>query len=188
MGDGRWRLVYQQLEELLLVVPDDWSLVMAIGEQLSGVQVDVLLVESLGLTEAGGIFYPYIQLQISLLPFPDTFIIDSSLRRDRQWRREWRVIRPRPPDRSTFTTHNGSEVDHHEKPAEIWCVMVNTIGQVISDEHKGLPTVISLAQEQLAETGSDKHPGLPWDPEVHLVSRMFHYMMTQGALESHILH
>jgi hypothetical protein len=56
MGDGRWRLVYQQLEELLLVVPDDWSLVMATGEQLSGVQVDVLLVESLGLTKAGGIF------------------------------------------------------------------------------------------------------------------------------------
>jgi hypothetical protein len=28
MGDGRWRVVYQQLEELLLVVLDDWSLVM----------------------------------------------------------------------------------------------------------------------------------------------------------------
>ena len=59
MGDGRWRLVYQQLEELLLVVPDDWSLVMATGEKLSGVQVDVLLVKSLGLIEAGGIFQPY---------------------------------------------------------------------------------------------------------------------------------
>jgi hypothetical protein len=32
VGDRRWRLVYQQLEELLLVVPDDWGLVMAIGE------------------------------------------------------------------------------------------------------------------------------------------------------------
>jgi hypothetical protein len=81
MGDGRWRLVYQQLEELLLVVPDDWSIVMAIGEQLSGVQVDMLLLESLGLTEAGGIFQPYSQLQISLLSFSDTFIIDNSLRR-----------------------------------------------------------------------------------------------------------
>jgi hypothetical protein len=114
MGDGRWRLVYQQLEELLMVVPDDWSLVMATGEQLSGVQVDVLLVESLGLTEAGGIFQPYSQLQISSLPFPDTFIIDSSMRRDRQWQRAWRVIRPRPPDRSTFTTYSKSEVDRHE--------------------------------------------------------------------------
>jgi hypothetical protein len=66
--------------------------------------------------------------------------------------------------------------------------MVSTIGQVIADEHRGLPTVISLAQEQLAETGSDKLPGLPWDPGVHLVSRMFRYMMTQGAPKSYILH
>jgi hypothetical protein len=28
----------------------------------------------------------------------------------------------------------------------------------------------------------------PWDLGVHLVSRMFHYMMTQVAPESHILH
>jgi hypothetical protein len=60
--DERWRLVDQQLEELLLVVPDDWGLVMATGEQLSGVQVDVLLAKSLGLTEAGGIFQSYGQL------------------------------------------------------------------------------------------------------------------------------
>jgi hypothetical protein len=81
MGDGRWILVYQQLEELLLVVLDDWILVMSISEQLSGVQVDVLLVESLILTEAGGFFHPYNQLHISLLSFSDTFIIDSSMRR-----------------------------------------------------------------------------------------------------------
>jgi hypothetical protein len=37
MGDGRRRLVYQQLEELPMVVPDDWGLVMATGKQLSGV-------------------------------------------------------------------------------------------------------------------------------------------------------
>jgi len=82
MGDGRWRLVYQQLEELLLVVPDGWGFVMATGEQLSGVQVDVLLVKSLGLTKAGSIFQPYSQLQMSMLPFPDTFIMDSGMRRD----------------------------------------------------------------------------------------------------------
>jgi hypothetical protein len=128
MGDGRWRLVYQQLEELLLVVPDDWSLEMATGEQLSGVQVDVLLVESLGLTEEGGIFQPYSQLQISPLPFPDTFIIDNRMGRDKQWQRAWRVIRSRPPDKSTFTTYSRSEVDRHEQPAEIWCIMVSTIG------------------------------------------------------------
>jgi hypothetical protein len=37
MKDEGWRLVDQQLEELLLVVPDDLGLVMVIGEQLSGV-------------------------------------------------------------------------------------------------------------------------------------------------------
>jgi hypothetical protein len=57
-----------------------------------------------------------------------------------------------------------------------------------TDEHRGLPTVISLTQEQLEETGSDKLPSFPWDPGVHLVSRMFHYMVTQVAPESHTLH
>jgi hypothetical protein len=37
MRDGRWRLVERHLEELLLVEPDDWGLVMATGEKLSGV-------------------------------------------------------------------------------------------------------------------------------------------------------
>jgi hypothetical protein len=32
MGDERWRLVDQQLEELLPVVPDDWGLVMTTCE------------------------------------------------------------------------------------------------------------------------------------------------------------
>jgi hypothetical protein len=49
-------------------------------------------------------------------------------------------------------------------------------------------TVISLTQEQPTETGSDKLPSFPWDPRVHFVSRMFHYLMTQVAPESHILH
>jgi hypothetical protein len=188
MRDERWRLVDQQLEELLLVVPDDWGLVMATDEQLSGVQVDVLLVESLGLTEAGSIFQFYGQLQMPLLPFPDTFIMDNNMRRDRQWQRAWRVRGPRPPDRSTFTASSRIEMDRHRQPAETWCVMVSTIGQMIADEHGGLPTVISLTQEQLEEVGSDKLPSLPWDPGVHLVSRVFHYMVTQVAPESHTLH
>jgi len=56
MGDERWILVYQQIEELRLVVPDDWGLVMTTGEQLSQVPIDVLLVESFGLTKKDGIF------------------------------------------------------------------------------------------------------------------------------------
>jgi hypothetical protein len=58
----------------------------------------------------------------------------------------------------------------------------------IADEHRGLLTVISLTQEQVDEIGSDKLPSFPWDPGAHLVSWMFHYMMTQVVLESHTLH
>jgi hypothetical protein len=67
-------------------------------------------------------------------------------------------------------------------------VMVSIIGQVIADEHRGLLTVINLTQEHLEELGSDKLPSFPLDLRVHLVSKLFHYMMTQVAPESHTLH
>jgi hypothetical protein len=70
-------------------------------------------------------------------------------------------------------------------------MMVSIIGQVIADnlegdtdtdtdedEHRGLPTMISLTQEQLEGIGSDKLPSLPWDPGVHFVTRLFHFMRT----------
>jgi hypothetical protein len=113
VGDRRWRLVYQQLEELLLVVLDDWGLVRATGKQSSRVQVDMLLFESLGLTKEGSIFYPYSQLHMSLLPFPDTFMMDTSMRRDRQWQRAWGVPKLRPPGMSIFTTSIQVEMDRH---------------------------------------------------------------------------
>jgi hypothetical protein len=81
LGDGRWRVVYQQLEELLPIVPNDWGLVMTTGEQLSWIPMDELLVESLGLTKACDAFQSSSQLQICLLPFSDTFIIDNNMRR-----------------------------------------------------------------------------------------------------------
>jgi hypothetical protein len=188
VGDRRWSLVYQQLGELLLVVPDDWGFVMGTGEQLLGIQVNVLLVESLGLTEAGGIFQPYSQRRMSILPFPDTFFMDSSMRRGRQWQRAWGVPRPRLPDMSIFTASSRIEMNRHRKPIEAWCVIDSIMCQVIADEHRGLLKVISLTQEQLEEIGSDKLPTLPWDPGVHLASRMFDYMVTQVAPESHALH
>jgi hypothetical protein len=83
MGDGRWRLVYQQWEELLLVIPEGWGFMMAIGEKLSWVQLDIILVYSLVLTEAGGIFHPYNHLHRSLLPFPNTSIMENNMRRGR---------------------------------------------------------------------------------------------------------
>jgi hypothetical protein len=201
MRDDRWRVVDQQLEELPPVVPNDWGSVMTTGEYLSWVPMDALLVESLGLTKACDIFQSYSQLQMFMLAFPDTFIIDCSMRRDRQWQRTWRVVRPRPPDMSAFTAYSKIGVDHHRQTIESLCMMVSIIGQGIADvseddidtdshedEHGGLPTVINMTQEQLAGIGSDKLPSLPWDPGVHLVSRLFHLMMTQVAPKSHILY
>jgi hypothetical protein len=116
------------LEELLPVVLDDWDSVMTTGEYLSWILMDELLVESLGLTKACDIFQSYSQLQMFLLAFPDTFIIDNNMRRDRQWLRTWGVARLRPPDMSAFTTYNRIEVDCHRQPIETWCVMVSITG------------------------------------------------------------
>jgi hypothetical protein len=116
MGDERWRLVNHQLEELLLVVPNDWGLVVATGEWLLGVQVDILLVESLGLTKSCDTFQSYSQLQLFLLACPDTFIINSNMRRDNSWMRTWGVARLRPHDRSTFIASCRIEVDRHRQP------------------------------------------------------------------------
>jgi hypothetical protein len=126
-----------------------------------------------------------------LLAFLDTFIIDSSMGRDRHWQRTWRVVGLRSPDMSAFTTYNRIGVDRHRQTIEPLCVMVSIIGQGIAniskgdtfrdsheDEHGGLPTVISMTQEQLVGIGSDKIPSLPWDSRVHFVSRLFHFMMT----------
>jgi hypothetical protein len=188
MVDERWRLVDQQSEGLLLVVLDGWDSVMTTGEHLSWIPMDELLVESLGLTKACDTSQSYSQLQMFLLACPDTFIIENNMRRDRPWLGAWRVSRPRLYDRSTFTAYSRSEVDRVRQTVETWCVMVSIIDQVMTDERNGLPTVISPAQEQLVETGSDKLPSFPWDPGVHLVSRMFHYMTTQVVPESHTLH
>jgi hypothetical protein len=186
LGEGRWRVVYQQLEELLLIVPDDWGLVMTTGEQLSWILMDELLVESFGLTKACDAFQPYSQLQMFLLARPDTFIIDNNIRRDRPWLTAWRVSRPRLHDRSTFMAYSRSEVDRVRQTVETWCMMVSIIDQVMTDEHRGLLTVISFTQEQLEEIGSDKLSRLPWDPGVCFVSTMI--MLTQVAPESHTLH
>jgi hypothetical protein len=188
MVEERWRLVDQQSEGLILVVLDGWDSVMTTGEHLSWIPMDELLVKSLGLTKACDTSQSYSQLQMFLLAYPGTFIIESSMRRDRPWLGPWRVSRPRLYDRSTFTAYNKSEVDHVRQIVETWCVMVSIIDLVMTDECSGLPIVISPAWEKLAETRSDKLPSLPWNPGVHLVSRMFHYMTTQVATESHTLH
>jgi hypothetical protein len=161
---------------------------MTTGENLSWIPMDELLVESFGSNKACDTSQSYSQLQMFLLACSDTFIIDNNMRRDRPWLGAWRVSRPRLYDRSTFIEYNRSEVDHVRQTVETWCVMVRIVDQVTTNERCGLSTVISPAQEQLVEFGSDKLPSLPWDLRVDLVSRMFHYMTTQGAPESHTLH
>ena len=91
---------------------DVWDSMMITGEYLPWVPVDEILVESLGLTKAYHTFQSYSRLQMFLLAFPDTFIIDSSIRGDRQWQRTWRVGRPRPPNRRVHMAHNNIGVDH----------------------------------------------------------------------------
>ena len=87
-------MVYQQLEELLPIVPYDWGLVMTTGEQLSWIPMDELLVKSLGLTKACDAFQSYSQLLMFLIACPGTFIIDNNMRRDRSWLRTWGVLSP----------------------------------------------------------------------------------------------
>jgi hypothetical protein len=142
--DERWSLVDQQSEGLLMVVLDGWDSVMTTGEKLSWILMDELLVESLGLIKACDTFQSYSQLQMFILAHLDTFMIDNNIRRDRLWLRSWRVSRPRLHDRSTFTAYNRSEVDRVRQIVENWCVMVSIIDQVMTDEHKGLLTVISF--------------------------------------------
>jgi hypothetical protein len=102
---------------------------------------------------------------------------------------------------STFIAYIRTDVDCVGQIVENLCVMMSIIAQVMADssdddthtdshedENRGLPTVISLTQEQLEKIGSDKLPSFPWDPGVHFVSKMFHYVMTHIASESHILH
>jgi hypothetical protein len=138
LGEGRWRVVYQQLEELLPIVPDDWGLVMTTGKKLSWIPMDELLVESLGLTRACDAFQSYSQLLMFLLACPSTFIIDNSMRRDRLWLREWRVSRLRLHDMGTFTAYSRSELDCVRQTIETWYVTVSLIDQVMKDEHRGL--------------------------------------------------
>jgi hypothetical protein len=54
---------------------------MTTREYLSWIPMDDILVESLGLTKACDAFQSYNQLQICLLSFSNTFIINNSMRR-----------------------------------------------------------------------------------------------------------
>jgi hypothetical protein len=158
------------------VVPIDWDSVMTIGEYLPWVPMDEILVESLELTKAYDTFQSYSRLQLFLLSFPDTFIINNNVKGDRQWQRTWRAGRPRPPDKRVHMVDNNIGVDHQRQTVETLCVMMSILGHGITyisdgdidpnshgDEHGGLSTVSTMTQKQLVGIGSDKLPSFPWD-------------------------
>jgi hypothetical protein len=84
-------------------------------------------------------------MQMFLLAYPDTFIINNNMRRDRPWLGAWRVSSPRLYDKSNFMAYNRLEVDHVRQIVETWCVMVSIIDLVMTDERSGILTVIILA-------------------------------------------
>jgi hypothetical protein len=98
--------------EIPTVVPDGWCSVMSTGDYLPWVLVDELLVKSLGLTKAYDTFQSYIWLQIFMVAFPDTFIIDNNAGGARQWQGTWRVGSLRPPDRSVLIAYSKIGVGH----------------------------------------------------------------------------
>jgi hypothetical protein len=187
--------------ELQIVVFDDWSLVMSTGDYSPWVPVDELLVKSLGLTKAYDTSQAYIRLQLFLSAFPDIFIIDNSIGGDKQCQGTWRVDRERPPDSSDFITYNRIGEDHQRQIVEALGVMESILGHGTEDiskvdtdsdshwdEDGGLPTVISMAHQQLVGIGSDELPNFPWDLGLHLVSSLLHLMMVWVAPERSILH
>jgi hypothetical protein len=185
LTDDGGRVIDQQFVELSTVVPDSWSL----GDYSPWVLVDDLLVQSWGLTKAYDTFQSYSWVQIFMIAFPDTFIIDNSIGGARQWQGTWRVGRLRPPDRSVLIAYNRIGVDHQGQTVEVLGVMESILGHgtednsevaTYSDSHwdEGgrISTVTIGAHQQLARIGSDELPNLTWDPGVHWVDSLFHLM------------
>jgi hypothetical protein len=103
-------------------------------------------------------FQSYIWLQISMVAFPDTFIIDNNAGGAKQWQGTWRVGRLRPPDRSVLIAYSKIGVGCQGQTVEALGVMESILGhgtQDISevttysdshwDEGGGLSTVTSRA-------------------------------------------
>jgi hypothetical protein len=201
MSDDGGRVIDQQSVELPTVVPNGWSLMVSAGDYSPWVTGDELLVKTLGLTKAYDTSQSYRQLQLFLLAFLDTFIIDNSTGGDRQWQGTWRVGRQRPHDKSDFITYNRIGEDHQRHTVEALGVMESIFGRGTEDisgvdtdsdshwdEDGGLSTVISMAHQQLMGIGSDELPNLPWDPGIHLVGSLLHLMMVRVTPASNILH
>jgi hypothetical protein len=150
MSDDGGRVIDQQFVELPTDVPNGWNLMTSTGDYSPWVPVDELLVKSLGLTKVYDTFQSYIQLQLFLLAFPNTFIIDSSIRGDRQLQGTWRVGRQRPPDRSDWIIYSRIGVVHPRQSYEAWGVMVS----ILSRGTKFVPEI---------DTGSESQQDEDWE-------------------------
>jgi hypothetical protein len=101
--------------ELPTFLPDGWSSVRSTSNYSPWVLVDELLVNSLGLNKFYDTFQSYIQLQLFMLAFVDTSIIDNNIGGDKQWQRTWRVGSKRPPEVSDLIIYNRIRVDHQRQ-------------------------------------------------------------------------
>jgi hypothetical protein len=142
MRDERGRLVDQQSDGLLPVVLDGWDSVMTTGEHLSWIPMEELLVESLGLTKACDTSPSYSQLQICLLSFSDTFIIDRSMRRIADEHRGLLIV-------ISLTQEQLEEIGSDKLPSSLWDPGVRFVS-----------TMFMLTE--VAPESHTLHPGLVW--------------------------
>jgi hypothetical protein len=85
VSDDGWRIIDLQLVEVPITVPYGWCSVMSIGDYLPWVSMAELLVNSFGLTKAYDTFKSYSWLQIFMIAFLNSFIIDNNRGGARQW-------------------------------------------------------------------------------------------------------
>jgi hypothetical protein len=78
VSDDGWRMIDPQLVEVLTVLLDGWCSMMSTGDYLPWVPMDELFVKSFGLTKEYDTFQSYSWLQIFMIAFPNTFIIDNN--------------------------------------------------------------------------------------------------------------
>jgi hypothetical protein len=119
--------------EIPNVVPDGWCSVMSTVNYLPWVSMEKLLVKSLGLTKAYDTFQSYSGLQIFMIAFPDTFIIESNIGGARQWQGTWRFGRLRPPDMSVLIAYSRIGVDHQGHTVEALGMMESILGHGTED-------------------------------------------------------
>jgi hypothetical protein len=131
VSDYGWRMIDPQLAEVPTVVPNGWCSVMSTNDYLPWVSMDEIFVKSFGLTKEYDTFKSYSWLQIFIISFPDTFIIDNITGGARQWQGTWRVGRPRPLDRSVLIAFIRIGVDHQGQIVEAMGMMGSILGHGI---------------------------------------------------------